>query len=85
RRAAVVAAAAAAAGSAPRQRIREHPSQLRAELGITDGNLDAHLRKFATAGYLHSEMITEGRPHTIYRLSPSVRSRSRATSRTSSV
>ena len=45
-------------------------SQLKSEMGVTDGNLDSHLRKFGAAGYLHSEMITEGRPHTIYRLSP---------------
>ena len=46
-------------------------SQLKSGLGITDGNLDAHLRKLSGAGYLHSRMILEGRPHTIYQLSDS--------------
>ncbi len=46
-------------------------SQLKAELEITDGNLDAHLRKLSGAGYLHSEMVVEGRPHTVYELSAS--------------
>ena len=45
--------------------------QLKAALSITDGNLDAHLRKLSAAGYLHSRMVTEGRPHTLYRLSES--------------
>ena len=44
---------------------------LKAELAITDGNLDAHLRKLSGAGYLHSRMIIEGRPHTLYSLSQS--------------
>jgi predicted ArsR family transcriptional regulator len=46
-------------------------SQLKLELQITDGNLDAHLRKLSAAGYLHSEMIFEGRPRTDYGLSSS--------------
>lgn len=44
-------------------------SQLKSGLQITDGNLDAHLRKLSAAGYLHSRMVLEGRPHTIYQLS----------------
>ena len=46
-------------------------SRLKTALQITDGNLDAHLRKFSAAGYLHSEMVFEGRPRTNYSLSPS--------------
>ena len=46
-------------------------SQLKMKLEATDGNLDAHLRKLATAGYLHSRMITQPRPGTLYQLSPS--------------
>lgn len=46
-------------------------SQLKAALSITDGNLDAHLKKLSAAGYLHSRMVSEGRPHTVYRLSDS--------------
>ena len=46
-------------------------SQLKSKLGITDGNLDAHLRKLSSAGYLHSQMVLKGRPHTIYQLSDS--------------
>ena len=44
-------------------------SQLKSELDITDGNLDAHLRKLSAAGFLHSQMILDGRPYTIYQLS----------------
>ena len=46
-------------------------SELKAALAITDGNLDAHLRKLSAAGYLHSEMKVEGRPRTVYSLSAS--------------
>ncbi|MEM8687557.1 MAG: transcriptional regulator [Pseudomonadota bacterium] len=46
-------------------------SDLKAALAITDGNLDAHLRKLSGAGYLQSEMKVEGRPRTVYSLSPS--------------
>ncbi len=46
-------------------------SQLKASLSITDGNLDAHLKKLGAAGYLHSRMRLEGRPHTVYCLSES--------------
>ena len=46
-------------------------SELKARLSITDGNLDAHLKKLGAAGYLHSRMRLEGRPHTVYCLSES--------------
>ena len=46
-------------------------SQLKAALSITDGNLDAHLKKLSAAGYLHSRRVFGGRPHTVYRLSES--------------
>lgn len=46
-------------------------SELKSQLGLTDGNLDAHLRKLSAAGYLHSRMVTAGRPHTLYQLSES--------------
>lgn len=46
-------------------------SDLKTMLSITDGNLDAHLRKLSSVGFLHSRMIVEGRPHTIYQLSES--------------
>ena len=46
-------------------------SQLKKGLEITDGNLDAHLRKLSSAGYLHSRMVLDGRPHTVYELSES--------------
>ena len=44
-------------------------TQLKSALNITDGNLDAHLRKLSSAGYIHSQMVLERRPHTIYELS----------------
>ena len=46
-------------------------SRLKAALKITDGNLDAHLKKLNAAGYLHSRMVLEGRVHTVYTLSDS--------------
>lgn len=46
-------------------------SQLKTSLSITDGNLDAHLKKLGAVGYLHSRMVVEGRPHTVYCLSES--------------
>jgi len=46
-------------------------SGLKIALNLTDGNLDAHLRKFSAAGYLHSEMVVEGRVRTDYSLSAS--------------
>ena len=58
-------------------------SELKSALAITDGNLDAHLRKLATAGYLHSRFVTTGaRPHTLYSLSPSGRKAWRTYART---
>ncbi|MCH9674804.1 MAG: transcriptional regulator [Gammaproteobacteria bacterium] len=46
-------------------------SELKAALAITDGNLDAHLRKLSAAGYLHSRTVRDARPRTIYQLSDS--------------
>ena len=46
-------------------------TDLKAALEVTDGNLEAHLRKLSAAGYLHSQMILKGRPQTMYSLSPS--------------
>jgi DNA-binding MarR family transcriptional regulator len=46
-------------------------TELKNRLGVTDGNLDAHLRKLSAAGYLHSRMVLKDRPQTIYALSPS--------------
>ena len=46
-------------------------AELKAALSITDGNLDAHLKKLSAAGYLHSRTVVEGRRHTRYRLSES--------------
>jgi DNA-binding MarR family transcriptional regulator len=48
-------------------------TELKIALRVTDGNLDAHLRKLSAAGYLHSQMIVRGRPQTVYSLSPSGR------------
>lgn len=48
-------------------------AQLKSELELTDGNLDAHLRRLSAAGYLHSRMVVDGRPRTLYALSPSGR------------
>jgi len=46
-------------------------TELKTKLGVTDGNLDSHLKKLSGAGYLYSNMILEGRPHTAYCLSES--------------
>src|SRR5262245_56662103 len=46
-------------------------SELKNVLDVTDGNLDAHLRKLSSAGYLHSRVVLTERPQTIYDLSPS--------------
>jgi len=46
-------------------------AELKTSLQITDGNLDAHMKKLTAAGYVHSRMVLEGRPHTRYQLSPS--------------
>src|SRR5215470_18619631 len=45
--------------------------ELKNRLGVTDGNLDAHLRKLSAAGYLHSRMVLKDRPQTVYSFSPS--------------
>lgn len=45
-------------------------SELKQTLEITDGNLDAHIRKLTTAGYLHARKMQNGkRPQTLYTLS----------------
>ena len=46
-------------------------AELKIALQITDGNLDAHMKKLTKAGYVHSRMVLDGRPHTRYQLSPS--------------
>jgi predicted transcriptional regulator len=46
-------------------------AELKTRLGVTDGNLDAHLRKLSAAGYLHSRMVIRDRVQTNYSLSPS--------------
>jgi DNA-binding MarR family transcriptional regulator len=48
-------------------------TELKNRLGVTDGNLDAHLRKLSAAGYLHSRMVVKDRPQTVYSFSPSGR------------
>jgi len=45
-------------------------SELKKILRITDGNLDAHIRKLTTAGYLHARKLqNSNRPQTLYTLS----------------
>ena len=47
-------------------------TEIKKELEITDGNLDAHLRKLITAGYIQSEKRSgQGRPQTFFSLSDS--------------
>jgi DNA-binding MarR family transcriptional regulator len=46
-------------------------TELKNRLGVTDGNLDAHLRKLSATGYLHSRMVLKDRPQTVYSFSPS--------------
>jgi DNA-binding HxlR family transcriptional regulator len=49
-------------------------NQLKALLGITDGNLSVHARKLEEAGYLACRKSFEGRlPKTEYRLTPAGR------------
>lgn len=49
-------------------------SELKRVLGITDGNLGAHLAKLVEAGYLSSGEIADGgRIQTVYRMTPSGR------------
>jgi DNA-binding HxlR family transcriptional regulator len=51
---------------------RAHPwpfSELRDELGLSDGNLITHLRTLETAGYVsHDRVSGSGRPRTSYAL-----------------
>lgn len=51
---------------------RAHPwpfSELRDELGLSDGNLITHLRTLETAGYVsHDKVSGSGRPRTSYAL-----------------
>jgi len=46
--------------------------ELKQELNITDGNLDAHLKKLLAIKYLVSEKqaVQKGRPPTLYKLTP---------------
>ena len=46
-------------------------TELKHRLKVTDGNLDAHLRKLSAAGYLHSRMVIKDRPQTVYSFSSS--------------
>jgi DNA-binding HxlR family transcriptional regulator len=44
-------------------------TDLKTQLGMTDGNLALHVRRLEEAGYLASQKVLEGRmPHTEYRL-----------------
>lgn len=44
-------------------------SELKRSTGLTDGNLDAHLKKLVEAGYVGaSELPGEGRPQTAFAL-----------------
>lgn len=44
-------------------------TELKRVLGLTDGNLDAHLKKLIEAGYLTVRKEDKtGRPHTVYGL-----------------
>ncbi len=45
--------------------------ELRQALDATDGNLEGHVKKLVAAGYLNAiKAKGEGRPQTIYRLTP---------------
>ena len=46
-------------------------TDLKAVLGVTDGNLDAHMKKLTEKGFIHTRMVSEGRPRTLYSLSSS--------------
>jgi predicted ArsR family transcriptional regulator len=50
-------------------------AELKRTLGVTDGNLDAHLTKLLDAGYLEcrKETSTAGRPQTVFYLAPTGR------------
>jgi predicted ArsR family transcriptional regulator len=47
-------------------------AEMKRTLGVTDGNLDAHLTKLLDAGYLEcrKEISTAGRPQTVFFLAP---------------
>jgi predicted ArsR family transcriptional regulator len=46
-------------------------TSLKAVLGVTDGNLDSHLKKLTAAGFIHTRFVSDGRPKTLFSLSPS--------------
>ena len=50
-------------------------TDLKSALGVTDGNLDAHLKKLSAAGYIHTRFLQQktGRMRTLYSLSDSGR------------
>lgn len=50
-------------------------AELKRALGVTDGNLDAHLTKLLDAGYLEcrKETSSAGRPQTVFTLAPAGR------------
>lgn len=50
-------------------------AELKRTLGVTDGNLDAHLTKLLDAGYLacRKETPSAGRPQTVFCLAPTGR------------
>jgi predicted ArsR family transcriptional regulator len=51
-------------------------SELKKALEITDGNLEAHMKKLTAAEYVETEKETgEGRPQTVYRLTAMGRDR----------
>lgn len=46
-------------------------NELKHTIGITDGNLDAHMKKLTAAGYVMSRRTSDkGRPQTFYELTP---------------
>jgi predicted ArsR family transcriptional regulator len=55
-------------------------AELKRTLGVTDGNLDAHLAKLLDAGYLECRKETSpaGRPQTVFSLAPAGRTAFRA-------
>ncbi len=49
-------------------------NELKKAIGITDGNLEAHMKKLVGAGYVSARRETgDGRPQTFYELSSSGR------------
>ena len=55
-------------------RLEWNFQELKAELGMSDGNLITHLRSLNKAGYVSMTKQTEGRPQTNYALTKSGRS-----------